>query len=1183
MRKSDLLEAIKPFVIGWIGEAGGGEGPYAPSPHALGGAHHSGSLGTAQYPDALLRDGSRSLTGNLGVGDGVTIDGVDVSALESDFEAHELATAAAAHSGIGVHSHEDAAGGGQLDHGAALTGLGDDDHTQYLNAARHLAIGDASPHHAAATAGDGIAVTGQQVAVDLATNSLLEFSSGDLRVAAAAAGDGLTGGGGSALAVDLHGTWSGLEISSAKLRVDLDEAFDWTAPHTFGAGIDVDGTLEFQGAQQVTTTSGNVTVAPAGDIVLDPGGSDVLPGGSIEDDLGDYNRMWRTLYAAEMYVETLVAQDVLATIGGRIIVAPTTKLIADVTTIALAITVEHDNLSVDDYVLLKAAPGGVPQTEVMQITGGPTPSGDGYLYGVSRDEDGSGVNSWYAGDAVCNLGHAAGEGYIELTSTSTVHADLGPNITIYTRTGTANWDDAAPTVALGNLESFLDYSSYEVGLAVGDDLTVDPSVSAGDFSGFSADRTNGLRLWNTGVKLYDGSDLRIEMDPTATGTDSMLWAGPSSSDKRFVVTGDGDVWLSTLAISGDMGGMLYSLADGLLLLGPPLKVVKDGSTNYLLGSRKELATVSGALHVEPGRWNNTVGLVIEPATTNLISNPSGETNTTGWSSAWGDTVSRVNDEVRAVAGNYAFKVVSNGGGGGARYTDISGLTPSDTVSVTVYVYVPSTNTTVSSVRLNVWDGGGFSNAVYAISDRNDQWQRLEVQKTVPAGGSIRVGVYYTASTSGDVVYFDAAQVEEKDRATSYADGSLGDGYSWSSTEHGSTSSRTATQVNLDDLVGLISGEDTLTYRVVAQMPYNYDDSWNGTYNIIMDARGASESDRIRIRYRTDANSLEVYANGSYLIMSGVEFSAGDWLDIALTVDYGNDSYILYLNGESIGSDTTSLSAPTLTEWNVGSSYAGASVSGMTLGEYAVLDEVLSADEIAAIHASKRPLSDGGAIERPGIYILDGEFRLQSSQTGQRVEMVPEGIGIYDDTGYTGVARLLGGRVDTTGAVMDAEGDALGWFGYDDGDTLQVAWYAAGDNAGKIVAGAGDVFVDADGLTIIEGSGAPNKIKWITSGGYSLSDIHEDLAGGVNAIVIGTYAYSTTTGQVSLVAVDGDSSNGFLNVYSGGIETDGWVSLADGVSAPSTRSGFAVLYVDSADGDLKVKFGDGTVKTIVTDS
>ena len=43
------------------------------------------------------------------------------------------------------------------------------------------------------------------------------------------------------------------------------------------------------------------------------------------------------------------------------------------------------------------------------------------------------------------------------------------------------------------------------------------------------------------------------------------------------------------------------------------------------------------------------------------------------------------------------------------------------------------------------------------------------------------------------------------------------------------------------------------------------------------------------------------------------------------------------------------------------------------------------------------------------------------------------------------------------------------------------------------------------------------------------------------------------------------------------------ALKDGVTAPGTVSGIAQLYVDVADGDLKIKFGDGTVKTIVTDT
>ncbi len=52
---------------------------------------------------------------------------------------------------------------------------------------------------------------------------------------------------------------------------------------------------------------------------------------------------------------------------------------------------------------------------------------------------------------------------------------------------------------------------------------------------------------------------------------------------------------------------------------------------------------------------------------------------------------------------------------------------------------------------------------------------------------------------------------------------------------------------------------------------------------------------------------------------------------------------------------------------------------------------------------------------------------------------------------------------------------------------------------------------------------------------------------------------------------------------GGFSDDKAMMLVDGVSAPATLSGYAKLYVDSSDGDLKVKFGDGTVKTITVDT
>ena len=44
-----------------------------------------------------------------------------------------------------------------------------------------------------------------------------------------------------------------------------------------------------------------------------------------------------------------------------------------------------------------------------------------------------------------------------------------------------------------------------------------------------------------------------------------------------------------------------------------------------------------------------------------------------------------------------------------------------------------------------------------------------------------------------------------------------------------------------------------------------------------------------------------------------------------------------------------------------------------------------------------------------------------------------------------------------------------------------------------------------------------------------------------------------------------------------------VIITDGITAPTVLLGFAQIYVDTADGDLKIKFGDGTVKTISTDT
>lgn len=212
MNVSQLAKLLKPYVVKWIqaaqlggaasGAASGGGGGGGLVQHDLDGAYHRGVLGSSKYPEALLVSGARALTGSLNVADGVTIDGVDLS----------------------VHA------------------------------------GSASAHHAPATAGNGITVTGQSVAARLKTTSGLEVDGTGLALADSVAGDGLTISG-KVLAVG-----AGADIGVTANAVEVISASDvGTAPtqakvlkSTAFGGI-ILGVLEVKGATTVgqDLTSGN--------------------------------------------------------------------------------------------------------------------------------------------------------------------------------------------------------------------------------------------------------------------------------------------------------------------------------------------------------------------------------------------------------------------------------------------------------------------------------------------------------------------------------------------------------------------------------------------------------------------------------------------------------------------------------------------------------------------------------------------------------------------------------------------------------------------------------------------------------------------------------------------------------------------------------------------------------------
>jgi hypothetical protein len=113
------------------------------------------------------------------------------------------------------------------------------------------------------------------------------------------------------------------------------------------------------------------------------------------------------------------------------------------------------------------------------------------------------------------------------------------------------------------------------------------------------------------------------------------------------------------------------------------------------------------------------------------------------------------------------------------------------------------------------------------------------------------------------------------------------------------------------------------------------------------------------------------------------------------------------------------------------------------------------------------------------------------------------------------------------------------------------------------------------------------LKWLFGKDTSDNFLVYDQANSVSALAITAGAASAGKWTIGYTTVSTSTATGAL-IVGGGIGAGDRVSannlaIVDGITAPGTQAGYAVIYVDTSDGDLKVKFGDGTVKTLATDT
>jgi hypothetical protein len=828
----------------------------------------------------------------------------------------------------------------------------------------------------------------------------IEVSSNAYRIAAEAAGDGLTGGGGSALAV---GDGDGLTVAA--------DAVALGTPSTLNTGTSNAVTASSH-THEVTTSSN--PGAAASILQSDAGGGlqlvDLTLSGDFDPyrvadhlipkttdtyDIGTSTLLWRKGWLSEL--DTIIfAENTITLLGGWFYITKyggTTQEDIDGSETQIDLGVSDSVLSAGDFIVFRQSLK-VEYMELGSYVGA-------NVWNVTRDVDGSGANTWPNGAPFAAFGQE-GDGRIELNAYDT------PRISILKHGATYNAQ--TELIRLGDLNGLADYSSEEYGIFIG------------DYSGdkwMAYDETNSLRI--RGDALIEGT---VDATKFTTG----------------------------------FGEQLFSTADGLLLLNSDCPITSTSWTSL----RGQAATISGAFHQVAGRWPDTRALVVEKGTTNYAEHGSMEAQT-----GWSDDSSLSTFEYRTISAVHGDTHLHIAGSNLDYIYDYINADLSDD-QVTLSVYVEGSGT----FELRVYDSvdGWHTSGTYTAQPT---WTRHTY--TVTLGSGTSTGIMIRLRSASDI-NIDSVQLEKGAYATTYVDGSLTWG-AWSGTAHESTSTRSATTLTYSQSSKtLTSGSIILIYRVLA------DASNISGYPVLLNDGGSGDlyalwnQDGDRWYWELDNRSF----TGSSLAGSSASLTDDEWHVAAVTWD--GTTVRSYEDGVEL--QNTSQSEASFDFRGIVVS-AGAGTVGVALSQIAVLATGLTAEQVAGLYQRGAPLADTGALDAPGVYILDGRFLLATSTSGARTSIDAGGWFAYDEDGNEAFGLSLEDGKSWGGFTMDKADLVLGdnvsgsaairWdqstgkFGfYGDGSaTVQVE---VGTD-GAILAGGGNVRLDSEGLIFPQSSTA----------------------------------------------------------------------------------------------------------------
>ena len=193
--------------------------------------------------------------------------------------------------------------------------------------------------------------------------------------------------------------------------------------------------------------------------------------------------------------------------------------------------------------------------------------------------------------------------------------------------------------------------------------------------------------------------------------------------------------------------------------------------------------------------------------TNLVQNPSAETNVTGWTVEGAGARSRITSD--GYLGTCCFEINSVAATAtGMFMTSNATATPSTLYTGSAYIKAKAPGDVGKVIRLDLLEYGAGGTPLISTTTATlaltANWQRIVVSKTL-ASNAAQARLAFRNSVAVAADYYADAVLLEQGTLDSYFDGSTGNGAAWTGTAHGSTSTITTVPVRTNDGFDGLSG------------------------------------------------------------------------------------------------------------------------------------------------------------------------------------------------------------------------------------------------------------------------------------------------------------------------------------------------------------------------------------------